>query len=137
MKKFIIFAVVAICLSTISCKRKIEEKVEDLIVTVMTDGEWEVSKYMEGSLDKTSTFLGWTCKFNSNRTCQARKGTTVVNGMWDGSTSNYTITGNFPVGSDPLDQMNGTWRVKKSNFTTGEFEQIKAGVLHQMVLTKK
>lgn len=141
MKKlFVAIVVAALTVTTIaSCsKAKVEQKVEDLAIKLMTDGTWIVTKFMEGQNDITTDFAGWECQFYSNLTAEARKGTQKVAGTWNASTSAQTITGQFPAGSPaPLEKINGTWKIIKTNYTFAKFLQTKAGVDYRMELTKK
>lgn len=141
MKKlFVAIGMAALTLTTIvSCsKAKIEEKVEDLAIKIMTDGTWIVTKFTEGQSDITSDFAGWECQYFSNLTSEARKSTQKVAGTWNASTATQTITGQFPAGSPvPLEKTNGTWKIVKANYTFAEFSQTKSGIDYKMELTKK
>lgn len=140
MKKGITIIAMALCLITAntSCsKEKIQEKALDLAMQIMTTGVWIVTNYEEGSVTATSQFSGWECQFYSDGKCEARNGTTKVAGTWSASTSSQTITGQFPAGSNPLNKINGTWKIVKSNTTVGEFTQDKSGTTLKMTLTKK
>ena len=137
MKKFLLCATLfALCFS-FSCKKKIDQKIEDIIVNVMVDGEWIVASFEEGPVDQTAMFAGWRCKFNPDKSCVATNGSVVVNGTWNGSTATQSIWGNFPPNSEPVARMNGTWRVMKSNLVRGEFQQERNNVIYKMVLEKK
>lgn len=141
MKKnfYIIAAIALLTVGTVtSCsKEQVQQKVEDLATKIMTDGTWIVTKFVQGGTDITTDFSGWECQFYSNSTCEGRKGTTKIAGTWSASTSSQTITGMFPVGSTPIDKVNGTWKIVRSNYTFGEFSQTKNGMAYTMELTKK
>ncbi len=141
MKKLCVAIVVSVLTVTtiVSCsKAKVEQKVEDLAIKLMTDGTWIVTKFLEGPNDITTDFAGWECQFYSNLKAEARKGTQKVAGTWNSSTSAQTITGQFPAGSPvPLEKINGTWKIIKANYTVGEFSQTKSGMDYRMELTKK
>jgi hypothetical protein len=139
-KLFTTIAIAALTITTVvSCsKEKTQQKIEDLAIQIMTSGTWIVTKFMEGPVETTSQFAGWECQFYSNLSCEAIKAGNRVAGTWNASTAAQTITGQFPAGSPaPLEKINGTWKVVKSNFTYGEFTQTKAGVDYRMELTKK
>ena len=121
-----------------SCtKEQIQQKVEDMVVQVMVDGVWVVSKYEEGGQDLTASLQGWECQLYENRTCTAKKDGVTINGTWDGSYANQPMTGNFGV-APPLNKMNGTWQIKRSTYTTGQFERTDGnGVLYKLEIMKK
>lgn len=141
MKKlFALIGLAALTITTnVSCsKAKIEQKVEDMAIKLMTDGTWIVTKFIEAQNDITSDFAGWECQFNSNLTSEARKGTQKVAGTWNASTVTQTITSQFPAGSPvPLEKINGTWKIVKANYTSAEFSQTRSGIEYRMELTKK
>lgn len=118
-------------------KEQIQEKTEDLAITIMTNGSWLVTKFTENNSDITNAFVGWECKFNKDKTCIASKGSESIGGTWDASVASKTISGNFPEGAEPLSKVNGTWTIVRTISTFGEFSQIKNGVTYKMELTKK
>ncbi len=111
MKKICVAIVVLVLTVTtiVSCsKAKVEQKVGDLAINLVTDGTWIVTKFQGGSNDITTDFAGWKCQFYSNFTAEARKGTQKVAGTWNASTSAQTITGQVHAGSPvPLEKING------------------------------
>ncbi len=141
MKKlFALIGLAALTITTnVSCsKAKIEQKVEDMAIKLMTDGTWIVTKFIEAQNDITSDFAGWECQFYSNLTSEARKGTQKVAGTWNATTVTQTITSQFPAGSPvPLEKINGTWKIVKANYTFAEFSQTRSGIEYRMELTKK
>jgi hypothetical protein len=139
MKKVCVIGIVVLTVLTISScsKKQVEQKVEDLVVQVIVDGTWILTKYVEGTNDMTSTFSGWECKFNADRTCEATNGTLKYKGSWDGSAATQSFTVSFDAGAEPLTKLNGTWKIVKSNYTFGQFKQTKNGVDYQLEITKK
>jgi hypothetical protein len=141
MKK-LLFAITLTVLSIttiVSCtKAKLEQKAEDFVIKIMTDGTWIVTNFAEGQNNITADFAGWEYQYYSNLTCEARKGTQKVAGTWNASTADQTITGQFPAGSPaPLEKLNGTWKIVKVDYTFAQFTQTKSGVDYKMELTKK
>lgn len=141
MKKLLLAITLTVLTITtiVSCsKAKIEQKVEDLAIKIMTDGTWIVTNFTEGQNDITGDFAGWECQYYSNLTCEARKGTQKVAGTWNANTAAQTIMGQFPANSPaPLEKLNGTWKIVKANYTLAQFTQTRSGVDYKMELTKK
>lgn len=130
----LMLVIVGVQLSSCS-KEQIQQKVEDMVVQVMVDGVWIVTKYEENGTDMTALLQGWECQFYENRTCTAKKGGATINGTWDGSYTNQTMTANFA--SPPLDKFNATWQIKRSTYTTGQFERTENGVVYKIEIMKK
>lgn len=131
------FILIAGTLSSCGIK-DVQKKVEDLVVQVMTDGVWLVTKYEEGTDDQTTLFQSWESQFFDNRTCTVKNivSGVVVPGTWDGSYANQTMTGYF--GNQlPINKMNGTWKIIRSSYTVGEFQREVNGVTHKLTITKK
>jgi hypothetical protein len=97
------------CNTIVCCsKAKVEQKVEDLAIKLMTDGTWIVTNFREAQTISQQILPGWECQFYSNFTAEARKGTQKVAGTWNASTSAQTITGQVHAGSPvPLEEING------------------------------
>ncbi|WP_207492410.1 hypothetical protein [Aridibaculum aurantiacum] len=122
-----------------SCsKDKMQQKVEDLVVQVMIDGVWKVTKYEEGTDDQTALFTDWESQFFENRTCKAKNIVTNVEvpGTWEGSYATQTMTGNFN-NHPPINKLNGTWKIIRSNYTVGEFSRELNGVVYKLSIQKK
>lgn len=139
MKKLIAFLfVTVVAFSLQSCsKEQIQQKEQDIAVSIMTSGSWIITKFSEGPNDITASFSAWECRFYTDKTCEAINGSTKVAGTWNASTSSKTITGQFPAGSDPLPKINGTWSIVRTTAAFGEFTQTKNGIDYSMELTKK
>jgi hypothetical protein len=94
-----------------SCKKIIEEKQKDRFISVMTNGEWYVDAYMEGTVAMTDLFTGYTFKFEENGTVTSLNGPVKVDGTWTGDIANYSINSNFPSADNPVRKLNGSWRI--------------------------
>lgn len=140
MRKFkrVLAIVALVVIANSSCsKEELQEVREDLAVSIMTNGDWIITKFSERDYDITSLFTGWQCHFNTDKTCKATKGSEEVLGTWNASASSKTITGLFPANSEPLSKINGTWRIVRTTASYGEFTQVKNGITYKMELTKK
>ena len=133
----VIFVLIAVMLLGSCSKEKLEQTAVEAGLAIMTDGSWIITKYSEGTNNITTTFSGWECKFNTDKTAVASKGASIVSGTWSASITNKTISSQFPAGSGVLDKLNGTWKIVKNNTTYAEFTQAINGVECTMELTKK
>ena len=116
MKKIIPFIVLLIALS--GCKKAVENIQEDLVVKVMTDGQWTITNFTRNSLNITTDFSGYKFKYYSNKTVDAIKnGTVEKTGNWDGNAGAMTTWANFSSATYPLDLINGTWNITNNSWT--------------------
>ena len=127
--------------SSLSCKKAIEEQYDDILKKLMSDGSWVITKFTENSGDITPSFSGWVCKFHDNNTMTATQGSgagaVVQSGDWQSNITAQTITAQFAatVGF-PLSKINGTWNITSTSATVGKFAQTKGGIPYTMELTK-
>lgn len=128
-------------LTSLSCKKDVEEQYDDILKKLMVDGSWVITKFTEDNADITSSFNGYICKFHDNNTMTATYGTgsaaSVLSGTWNTNLTAQTISAQF-AGSvgDPFAKINGTWNITSSSATVGKFAQTKNAKNYTMELTK-
>ena len=112
MKK-IALALSFIALISASCGDEIPAVIpEDLLVKVLTDGEWSVTDFKVNGTDHTQEFAGWRFKYYNNNVVDAKLNGTVNNsGSWTGSQSDMNFSATFPGAAAPVTLVNGTWHV--------------------------
>ena len=137
MKSFLQIVVLLICLSSVSCKKAIENKQRDILIDAITNGEWQVHKFIEENVDVTFQFYGYRFKFEEQGTVQARFFGSTADGTWAGDVNNYTITSEFPGAGDPLIKLNGIWKLTDSYWDYVEAERITATGKNILHLIKK
>lgn len=120
-----------------SCKKQVDDKKEDLIISVITDGVWFVDRYVENATDISGDFANYDFKFFKDGTVTGTKATLVNNGTWAGDAISYTITSNFPTGSDTLLKMNGIWKLTDSYIDYVEAEKTTPTGTNYLYLRKK
>src|SRR5688572_12530823 len=116
MKKFqplILTGFFALFIS-MSCKKAIEKKAQDMIMDAITNGEWIVEQYLEGSNNISNQFLNYSFRFYKDGTVTGTISSTTTSGTWVGNPTDYTIKSEFPSASDPLKKLNGLWKIKDS-----------------------
>lgn len=94
-----------------SCKKLVEETKKNAFLSAMTEGEWTVDAYMEGTISITEQFSGFRFQFNNDGTVTGRLDNKSYSGSWIGDIPNYAINSNFPDAGDPLQKLNGTWKI--------------------------
>jgi hypothetical protein len=93
-----------------SCKKYIEKKAENAVLSIMTNGYWYVSGYKQNDSNITASFF----KFDANNTVTGTKAGTSVTGQWAVNITNRTIASNFPGATEPVSLLNATWTIKDS-----------------------
>lgn len=101
--------------SAAGCKKKVEQRQEDLLVNLIVSGQWVVTKYVKGSSEVTSDFSPYRFQFNKDFTVDAiNNGTVEATGTWTGSIATKKVTSNFPNPNPILLLLNGEWLVTDS-----------------------
>ena len=101
-----------------SCKKAIEQKAQDAILSAMTSGQWVVTNFTSNGADITSDFSGYTFQYFDNYTVNAIKnGTVDKTGTWQGDVNTMSISADFANAVNPLLLLNGTWHITNSSWT--------------------
>jgi hypothetical protein len=132
--------IIAGCFSlfaSLSCKKAIEKKEQQMVMDAITNGVWIVEQYVEGPNNISNQFLNYTFQFNSNGTVTGKIDSTSTSGTWLGNVSDTTITAQFPSAGDPVKKMNGVWKLKDSGWDYVKAQMTTANGLCQLSLVKK
>src|SRR5579864_4631745 len=98
-----------------SCKKFIQQQEQNAIVSLVTNGQWKVTGYIENQADTlTNDFAGYLFQFNENGTVYGVKFGQQTNGTWSADVSTKSITSNFPTASYPITLLNHTWTITDS-----------------------
>jgi hypothetical protein len=124
-------------LFSVSCKKAIEKKVQNMVMDAIINGEWIVEQYFEGDENLSSQFLNYSFKFNSNGTLTGTVGSTATDGSWVPNTNDYTIVTDFPAAGDPLKKLNGLWKIKDSYWDFVKAEMSTSNGIKILKLRKK
>jgi hypothetical protein len=135
MKK--IYTAIIACFLFSSCQKTIENITEDLLVSVMTNGQWKITSFTKNSVDMTADFTGYQFQFLANNTVDAIKnGITEKSGTWSGNSTNRTIQSTFSNAVNPLLLINGTWNITNNSFTFVEATQTIGAEIKTLRLDK-
>jgi len=126
-----------LALISLSCKKKIEQKAEDMVMDAITHGDWIVEQYSEGSNNLSSLFLSYSFKFNSDGTLISTANSVNTNGTWAPNVSDYTIDSEFPTAVDPLKKLNGVWKIKDSDWDYVKAQMPIGDSTKTLILRKK
>lgn len=132
-----------ICLMTIpflgsGCRKHAETVQVNLLVQLIANGQWVITKYIKGSTNVTADFSPYSFQFKTDYTVEAINNSTVeTTGTWNGSIATRTITSNFPNPNPILSLLNGTWLVTDSDFDYVEAKQTVNSETRFLRLVKK
>jgi hypothetical protein len=93
--------------------------------TVLIDGLWTVSSYLEGTVDKTNDYNGFTFDFESGGSVIANNGTST-NGTWAAQNGDNGLNLDFGT-VVPLDEFNDDWDVISVSDTQIELRDVSGG----------
>lgn len=122
---------------SMSCKKAIENKAQDMIMDAITNGEWIVEQYLEDSNNISNQFLNYSFKFYTDGTVTGIVSSTTINGTWVGNATDYTINSEFPSASDPIKKLNGLWKIKDSYWDYVKAEMVTSSGTNVLFLRKK
>ena len=122
---------------SMSCKKAIEKKAQDMIMDAITNGEWIVEQYFEGSNNVSSQFLNYTFRFYEDGTLTGTISNVATNGTWAPNATEYTIFSEFPTATDPLKKLNGLWKIKDSYWDFVKAERVTTNGTNVLMLRKK
>jgi hypothetical protein len=122
---------------SMSCKKAIEKKAQNMIMDAITNGVWIVEQYYEGSNNISSQFLNYNFQFYENGTVTGSINGTVTSGTWVPNASDYTINSQFPSAGDPIKKLNGLWKIKDSDWDYVKAEMVTANGTNVLYLRKK
>jgi hypothetical protein len=122
---------------SMSCKKAIEKKAQDMIMDAITNGEWIVEQYIEGGNNISIQFLNYSFRFYENGTLTGTISNTVTEGTWAPNATEYTIVAEFPTAPDPLKKLNGLWKIKDSYWDFVKAERATASGTDVLMLRKK
>src|SRR3982750_588877 len=112
MKKIYLFCICTSILLQFSCKKALENQLNDAIINSMTDGQWVVTSFKNNGADITTDFADYKFQYHSNKTVDAIKNSSVeITGNWDGNAFDKTTWAIFPGNSLPITLLNGSWKI--------------------------
>ena len=114
MTKRSLLVIAVLTLAALSCKKYVQQQEQNSLVSLVTNGTWIVTRYLDSGTNFTSTFSGYVFRFSTNGTVTGTLGSNVNNGIWAGDLNNRTITSNFPAAGNPLAKLNYTWKITDS-----------------------
>ncbi len=105
--------------------------------TLLTNGSWLVSSYLDDGIDETSTFSNYTFAFDAGGTVEANDGT-PVSGTWSYLESSSKLILNFGTAL-PLEELNDDWDVVAFTDTQVDLRSVSGGGggTDTLILTKQ
>ena len=137
MQKVYIILTILLLPFAFSCKKAVQQKKIDLVITAMTTGRWYVQEYVAGPDNVTTEFDGYEFQFHANGTVEGIKASSTTPGTWAGDADASTISSNFPGAPQPLSRLNGLWSITDNDWEYVHARLIIGGVTNTLKLHKK
>jgi hypothetical protein len=121
----------------LGCNKETIQK--NLVISAMTNGQWKVTKFMQGTTNATNDFSDYKFQFKENNSVDAiRVSNSAIekSGAWSADPGARTITSQFTNAAPTLMLLNGTWRITNNSWTFVEATQNVSGVDHSLRLDK-
>ena len=135
--KNLFLAVMVVSVLT-GCKKFVEQQKENFVLSVMTDGQWIVTGFVENGDTITSQFTPYTFQFHRDYTVDAiRDGVLENKGSWQGDPSTMNITADFTSPGETLDRINGVWHIYQNSLSYVMASQTDSGIQKFLRLDKK
>jgi len=123
--------------ASLSCKKAIQKKEQQMVMNAITNGVWIVEQYIEGPNNISNQFLNYTFQFYQNGMVTANSDSTSATGTWAGNVSDTTITAQFSLAGNPVKKLNGVWKLKDSGWDYVKAEMTTTAGLCQLSLVNK
>lgn len=119
LRKKILFGLVVLAVLAVgACKKAKENVIEDLMVKLITENVWVVTKFNVDGSPIVNDFTGYEFVFNKDNSVRAIKtGQPDVLGTWMGSEAGQSITSSFPTAGHPINKLNGVWEVTNTDLS--------------------
>ncbi|NML20650.1 hypothetical protein HHL16_07180 [Pseudoflavitalea sp. G-6-1-2] len=100
---------------TSGCKKAIEKEKERQLMAAITDGVWFIEQFKEKNTDITASFSDYSFRFYEDGKVEGiRTGQPTETGTWKGDLLSKTIDAQFAQAGDPLNKVNGIWKITDS-----------------------
>ncbi|MET0463633.1 MAG: hypothetical protein ABW007_10780 [Chitinophagaceae bacterium] len=130
--------IAAVLIASTGCKKIIEKQKENFVLSVMSDGQWKVTRFIEASDTITSQFSAYSFQFNRDYTVEAIIDGIVENkGTWEGDPDTMDITAHFSNPAEAISKINGTWRIYQHSLSYVMASQLNPGIEKYLRLDKK
>jgi hypothetical protein len=106
--------------------------------SILIDGTWKVSSFLDGNEDETYHYSGYNFTFNSNGTTVAIKNTTSINGTWSIYTDDGNQKLNLSFDGSSLEGLGEDWRLIEYTTTSIRLRHQSggSGETHYLTFTK-
>jgi hypothetical protein len=138
MKRLSLFGLTLVVAFSFSCKKLIQQQEEKAVMTIITNGNWYVTQYLQGASDLTTNFSGYLFKFNANGVVTGTLNSASDTGTWVPNVDARTITSNFPTAGSPVNLLNAVWKINDSgtDFVLASYTD-STSTLHTLRLKKQ
>jgi len=131
-----LFAVVVMCILT-SCKKFVDKQKENFVLSVMTNGQWRISRFVEAGDTITTQFSSYSFQFNRDYTVDAiNDGVAESKGSWQGDPETMNISASFTDANETVTRINGVWHIYDNSLSFVMASQANSGIVKSLRLDK-
>lgn len=134
--KYILIILLAV-MTAGACKKTVEKIQENAALSIMTNGQWIVNKFIESTDDVTDDFAGYSFQFYENGTVIGLSGGAEKKGTWEANITGRTITAHFPDGELPVEKLNAVWTITDSSVDEVKAKTTSGNIQKTLWLKKK
>lgn len=123
----------------LGCTKEQQQQAEtNILIDLITSGQWKVTSYVKGTTDLTASFSSYSFQFKKDNTVDAiSNGMVTQTGTWNGDILTRTVTAAFRNPDSTLNLLNGTWLISHSTTTYVIASQSNNGETSALRLDKK
>ncbi|MGC4037231.1 MAG: hypothetical protein QM764_14830 [Chitinophagaceae bacterium] len=138
MRSFLLLLSCISILSFCACKKSVENQLDNIIISSMSEGQWVITSFKNNDTDITADFSGYKFQYHKDMTVDAIKnGIIEITGDWNGDALDKTTWANFPGNSLPITLLNGTWKISNNTWTYVVASQTSGGNTKSFRLEKQ
>ena len=95
--------------------------------TLLQEGSWKVTSFIEDANDKTNHFLGYRFTFKADGTVSVFTGGSTASGTWNTGSDDSLNKLHLGFNSAPLNELNEDWDILSKTTTTISMSHISGG----------
>lgn len=94
-----------------SCKKMVEDMQADIVLDLLTKGDWFIEEFRMNEEDNTHLFSDYVFRFDKQGGVKYFYLNETGSGTWKENLENYSITTHFPSATSPVDMLNAEWKI--------------------------
>lgn len=126
MKKIQTLLLCGFALFLFSCKKD-KDLNADNTTSILLNGNWKVTSYIDSGQNETSNFSGHSFDFNDGGVVSVNTGSASVQGSWSTGEDDSHVKLNLSFPSNPHEDLSDDWHVISQTSSKIELEDVSGG----------